>query len=271
MQTMVNEDVTHFTSVDSTADPQFFTRFLDQGNRIPGIIASKPIILGGLRLRGGERVLDIGCGTGADAFELAAQVGPQGRVQGIDISAALIEEARRRATARGSSVSFDVGDAQALRFDDGEFDAVRTERMLMHVPDADRAVAEMARVLRTGGRLSVFDFDWETQFCDSPHKETTRKIAQSFCDGMRNGWIGRRLPRLLKENRLTDLSIVHQTITVHYEFLQLLLGGHVARIVNAGVLTPDEATRWWTYLVNASRAGTFSYGFTAFIVAGTKT
>ena len=61
---------------------------------------------------------------------------------------------------------FEVGDAQALRFADGAFDAVRTERMLMHVPDADRAFAEMVRVLRPGGRLAVFDFELSAEDFD---------------------------------------------------------------------------------------------------------
>ena len=96
-------------------------------------------------------------------------------------------------------MSFEVGDAQSLRFPDESLDAVRTERMLMHVTDPARALAQMVRALRPGGRMAVQDFDWETQFCDSPYKDTTRKIALSFCDGMKNGWIGRRLPRLFRE------------------------------------------------------------------------
>jgi ubiquinone/menaquinone biosynthesis C-methylase UbiE len=51
--------------------------------------------------------------------------------------------------------------------------------MLMHVPDAERAFTEMVRVIRRGGRLSVFDFDWETQIVDSPYTETTRLITNS--------------------------------------------------------------------------------------------
>jgi len=57
--------------------------------------------------------------------------------------------------------------------------------MLMHVSDADRAFDEMVRVIRPGGRLSVFDFDWETQFVDSPCQGTTRLIMRSFCDSSR--------------------------------------------------------------------------------------
>src|SRR5262249_24021695 len=154
---------------------------------------------------------------GADVFDLAARVGASGHVTGIYFSASLIEEASRRAAGRNLPVTFEVGDAQALRRADGEFDAVRTERMLMHVPDADRAFAEMVRVLRPGGHMAVFDFDWETQFCDSSYRDVTRKFAQSFCDGFKHGWIRRRLPRLFKQHQMVDVSVTYHTVTVHFE------------------------------------------------------
>jgi ubiquinone/menaquinone biosynthesis C-methylase UbiE len=267
---MPGQDVTHFTTVDHSADPDFFLHFLDEANKQPGAIAWKPSILQGLRLQPDMRVLEVGCGMGADAFEMAALIAPGGSVTGVDFSESLIAEAVRRADSRPLPVTFEVGDAQALRFADGSFDAVRTERMLMHVPDPSRALAEMARVLRPGGRMAVHDFDWETQFCDSPYKDTTRKIALSVCDGLKNGWIGRCLPRLFREVGMTDVSVSFHTITVTYDFLQLLLGGHVARAVGRGVLSEAEADLWWTHLARANAEGTFLYGFTAFIVAGTK-
>jgi SAM-dependent methyltransferase len=216
------------------------------------------------------KVLDVGCGIGNDAFELVTSVGPSGVVTGVDFSESLIAEASRRGADRGISVKFEVGDAQALRFSDNSFDAVRTERMLMHVPDASKALAEMARVLRPGGRMVVHDFDWESQFCDSPFKETTRKIALSFCNGMKNGWIGRSLPRLFGEIGMIDISVSFRTITFTYEFFQLLLGGHVARAVAAGILSEQEADLWWTHLARANADGIFLYGLTAFVVAGVK-
>jgi ubiquinone/menaquinone biosynthesis C-methylase UbiE len=264
------EDVTFFTSVDRTSEPGFFLRFLDEANKLRDAIALKPIILSGLRLTGGENVLDLGCGLGDDTFEIARIVGAQGRAIGVDVSENMILEARRRAGQRGLKAEFEVGDAQALRFDDGTFDARRTERMLMHVPDADRAFAEMVRVIRPGGRLSVFDFDWETQFVDSPYQETTRLITRSFCDSLKNGWIGRRLPGLFKQHAMTNVSITPHTIMITYPFLELLLGGHVARAQRTGVVGAGEAERWWTQLREAHQAGTFVYGFTGLIVAGVK-
>ena len=263
---MPNEDVTNFTVVDHTADPGFFLHFLEEANKIADW---KDLIVDALHLQPTAHVLDIGCGMGADALGLAERV-PQGHVTGVDFSESLIAEARRRAQGRNLPVTFETGDAQALRFADGSSDAVRTERMLMHIPDASKALSEMARVLRPGGRIVVFDFDWESQFCDSPYKETTRKIAWSFCDGMKNGWIGRRLPRMFREAGMKDVSVVFHTITVSYDFLQLLVGGHVAGAVSSGVLSEEEANLWWNHLAQASSAGEFFYGFTAFIVSGTK-
>lgn len=267
MTTMVQQDPTHFTTVDHTGDPNFFLHFLDEANKIPGIIPIKQALIEALRLHPAAHVLDIGCGTGADALELAAHVGAAGHVTGVDFSEILIGEAIRRAAGRGLPVSFEVGDAQALRFPDGTFDAVRTERMLMHLSDPEKALREMARVLRPGGRMSVQDFDWETQYCDSPYKETTRKIALSFGDALKHGWIGRRLLRLFLEIGMTHVSVQHHILEMPYDFVQLVLGHHVAA---SGALSEQEANRWWTQLAQASAQGTFRYGITGFIVSGVK-
>jgi ubiquinone/menaquinone biosynthesis C-methylase UbiE len=228
---MTNQDVTHFTTVDHPSDPGFFLRFLDAANAMPGVAEWKLAILDALRLEPGMKALDLGCGVGTDAFDLAERVGSKGHITGVDFSESLIAEAIRRAAIRRLPVTFEVGDAQSLSFSDDAFDAVRTERMLMHVPDAEKALSEMARVLRRGGRMAVLDFDWETQFCDSPYKETTRKIALSFCDSMKNGWIGRKLPRKFREAGMKDVAVSFRTILRNYDFLQLLLGGHIVRTV----------------------------------------
>ena len=267
---MKAQDITDFTTVDQTSDPEFYSRFLYQANKNPAIIASKSTIIDGLRLRGGERVLDVGCGIGADVFALAAIVGAEGHVTGVDISETLLQEATTRAAERALSVSFEVADAQDLPFSDELFDAVRAERLLMHVPDAPKAFSDMVRVLRPSGRLSIFDMDWETQFCDSQYREVTRKIALSFCDGIKNGWIGRSLPRLFRQHGFADLTVSYQTVTIDHEFLMLLLGGHVVRAVSAGTITEDEADLWWADLAKAQRESRFLYGWTALTVAGTK-
>ena len=69
---------------------------------------------------------------------------------------------------------------------------------------------------------------------------------------------------------MSDISISFRTITVTYDFLQLLLGGHIVRAVASSVLSGQEADLWWTHLAQANADGNFLYGFTAFIVSGAK-
>jgi SAM-dependent methyltransferase len=97
----------------------------------------------------GERVLDVACGTGNAAF-LAAAAGA--RVTGLDSAARLVDVARARAAAEGADAEFVVGDALDLPFADGAFDAVVSVFGVVFVPDPERAIAEILRVLAPGGR-----------------------------------------------------------------------------------------------------------------------
>jgi ubiquinone/menaquinone biosynthesis C-methylase UbiE len=104
----------------------------------------------------GERVLDVACGTGLVSFRLAEAVGARGAVVGTDISGEMIETARRFAAERDiANASFERSDAEALPFADGSFDAAVCGLGLMYVPDPVKALGEIRRLLRPGGRAAA--------------------------------------------------------------------------------------------------------------------
>jgi ubiquinone/menaquinone biosynthesis C-methylase UbiE len=103
-------------------------------------------------LQPGERVLDVGCGTGVIARLAAAAVGSSGTVTGLDLTPDMIEVAR---AVSPSTIEWHVGDATSLPFADEAYDAVLCQMSLMFMPDRHTAVAEMRRVTATGGRVVV--------------------------------------------------------------------------------------------------------------------
>jgi len=107
----------------------------------------------------GETALDVCCGTGDLAFELAGRIGPDGHVVGCDFSEPMLDLARDKAGARNvSGVRFEWADALNLPYDAGRFDAVTVGFGVRNFADRDRGIREMARVLRPGGRLVILEF-----------------------------------------------------------------------------------------------------------------
>jgi demethylmenaquinone methyltransferase/2-methoxy-6-polyprenyl-1,4-benzoquinol methylase/phosphoethanolamine N-methyltransferase len=117
------------------------------------------------QLSPGNKVLDVGCGTGTLAIAAKAQVGPDGKVHGIDAAPEMIAVARRKAVKFGDAgmdLDFQVGLIEDIPFPDDQFDIVVSSLMIHHLPGDDlkrRGFAEICRVLKPGGRLLVVDFE----------------------------------------------------------------------------------------------------------------
>ena len=110
------------------------------------------------RLEPGERVLDVGCGAGLDSFVAARQVGPAGRVVGVDMTPEMLHKARRTAAALGlGNVEFHHGLAEALPVEDGWADAVISNGVINLCADKKAVLAEIWRVLKPGGVLQFAD------------------------------------------------------------------------------------------------------------------
>ena len=144
-----------FKAEEAAAYDEAAERFAALSERYAGDLAV--LLVERAVIGAGDRVLDVGTGTGVVAAAAAARVGAGGRVVGVDISGAMLSRARQLAAARGLAdrVDYRLMDAEALQLEDQSFDAVVSLFALLHVPDPLRALREMRRVLRPGGRLVV--------------------------------------------------------------------------------------------------------------------
>src|SRR5829696_1926756 len=105
----------------------------------------------------GADALDVCCGTGDLALELRRRIGPDGRVVGCDFSQPMLELARRKSGEQALPVEFGWADALELPYGDASFDAVTIGFGARNLADLERGLAEMARVLRPGGRLVILE------------------------------------------------------------------------------------------------------------------
>lgn len=133
-------------------DADAYDRFMGRWSR-----RLAPLLIGFGGLADGERVLDVGCGTGSLTFALPG-FASLAAVTGIDATASFVAAARVRNT--DPRLAFDVGDARVLPYADGSFDRAYSSLVLQFIPDAAKAVAEMRRVVRPGGTVVAAVWDY---------------------------------------------------------------------------------------------------------------
>lgn len=161
-----------------------------------------------LEVHHGQRILDVGCGAGVDLPALAQIAGPGGTVVGLEINSDLVREARRLMIDRHDAASANVlvfhGDAQRMTIPDAEFDRARTDRALQHFPHPQQALAEIWRVLKPGGIVTLVEPDWGSMVVSpgsaSGVGDETFSKALDWCRRhLANPLMGRNLYGMLRE------------------------------------------------------------------------
>jgi ubiquinone/menaquinone biosynthesis C-methylase UbiE len=219
-------------------------------------------LLAALAIEPGHHVLDVGCGPGTDLAALAAATGPTGAVFGIDQDPQMVAKARAR-MADQPIVQVRQADAHRLPFEADSIDRARTDRVLMHVTDPAAVLAELHRVLRPGGLLTLAEPDWDALAIDHPDLAISRAFTRYIAERVnRNPAIGRQLPRLATQTGYTLRTVRNAAaVFTDFEAAERILGlrRNTERAVAAGYLTADDAHAWLEHLTTGSFFATSSF------------
>lgn len=215
----------------------------------------------------GERALDIGAGTGSTTRALAAAVGPGGSALGVEPNPGLRAIAEERAAEAGGPARFTDGDALSLPVPDASVDVVWCERVLQHLAEPDKAVAEMARVLRPGGRVALLDTDWATTILHPGDPEITAAFTSGALTGAANPYSGRRLVGQLSAAGLViddrgSQALLQDHRSVAWPLIRMLGESAVRR----GALTEAQRDRAYADLSEAAERGALHMSVTMFAV-----
>lgn len=271
---MTSKDVNSaFSNVDQAMDPAHFVR---QMHTVRSTTAEHPYWRPKhdlLQPQAGMRLLDLGCGPGADVKALAELVGSTGLVVGLDQSEVMLAEARQRCAQAGLSVEFRLGDAHHLDWPDGAFDGCHADRVFHHLDAPDQAFKEFVRMAKPGARLVVMEPDFETCVIDSPNHTLTRAILNLGCEVVRNGWMGRHLRALFRDAGLAEVAVeaVPIVFTDYATANQFMwLERTAQRAVDDRLLDAAEVDRWLSELRAADHDGRFFGAVEGFLASGRK-
>ena len=264
--------VPKFDKID-THEASKFTAFLDLAHQQLDVARWKNASHDMLEVGEGDVVLDIGCGTGADAVALARLVGISGRVVGADLSHDLLAVAQERAAPLGLPITFQYADINEPPFADASFTRSRIDRVLHFLPDPAHALREVARVTAAGGRIVVTEPDWRTLTMNGGEEALTSRIVEAGVARTPSTTIGARLPELLAEAGLTVADCRASELHLRtYPVAAALFSLEViaSRAVASTRVDAKEAVRWIRSLQQAEVDGTLDCTLGGSVACGIK-
>ena len=251
-------------------------RQLEAVYQTPDVIAQRHRTFTALEPREGEQILDVGSGPGLLVADLAAVVGHTGHVTGVEISDSMLALARRRIEGGvvADRVTFVKGDAAELPFPDASFDAATSTQVYEYVPDLDRALAELFRVLRPGGRALVLDTDWASMVWNTTDQARMDRIVAAYLERFADPHLPRSLSRGLRAagfriRRRDTLALFNPEYEANsYSVANIdTIGGDVT---SRGRITPDEVQAWRKDLAQLGAEGRYFFSLNRYLFLADK-
>ena len=265
---MTSEPATGFLGFDENE-----ARRVEALYQTPDVVAQRGRVLDALALRAGERVVDLGCGPGLLALQMAERVGSGGEIQCIDASESMVAMAKRRCTPV-KWIEPRAGDVAALPYSDHSFDAGVCTQVYEYVPDIDRALAELYRVLKPGGRAVIVDTDWESCVWHSSDPARMRRVIEAWDRHCPHPHLPSTLePRLRAagfESPRVDVIVLindrYHPDTYSFGVMPLL----AAYSKKHGLLPREEADAWVADLQELGQRGEYFFSLNRYLFSVSK-
>jgi len=246
---------------------------IDKQYAAPAMVEQRRRTLEALRLQPGEVALDIGCGPGYLTRELARQTGQNGRVIGIDTSQPMLDVATARCEGLDNT-SFRLADATSLPFDDASFDAVAVVQVYLFVPDLTRAFAELARVLKPGGRAVIVDTDWDSLVWHSSDAARMDHHIALWKKRYVDATVARRFPGLIGRAGLTiehaDAIPIVELSPDEATYSGSQLPEVAKYLAGKGGIDPAQAQAWERDLRALATQGDYFFALNRFVFLARK-
>lgn len=238
------------------------------------VVRRRELVYDALQPQPRQTVLDLGCGPGFSVAELSDLVGPTGSVVGVDTSPQMLTAAQRRCTHL-SNVRFHQADVSALPVPDASIDAAICVQVLEYIPDPSTALAELARVLRPGGRVVIWDVDWSTISWHSKHPDRMSRVLDAFDDHVAHPALPRTLAPRLQAAGFTGILIDGHCFTTTALDQDSYVGAVIWPVLEAFVpgrrgLSPANARDWAAEQQHLHAQGEFFFSSTQFRAIATR-
>ncbi|MFO8024820.1 methyltransferase domain-containing protein [Thiohalophilus sp.] len=208
------------------------------------------------------RILEVGCGTGVILRNLVQRMNFSGSATGVDQCKAFIDAANKYAEQESitAELDFQVGDIHNLSFDDAVFDLVIAHTVISHVTEPVQVLAEMARVVRPGGIVAIFDGDYASLTYAYPDHGFGQKMDNALATTtFNNPRIMRDLPRLLPDMDLELKSAWGDAVVEIGDgsYFKTFAETYVPYVKNAGLFSEQTVKIWLNEQYRAMENGTF--------------
>jgi arsenite methyltransferase len=248
------------------------SRLVEEFNASAGATVRRARILHALALHPGDWVLDVGSGPGHQAFEMSAVVGGTGRIDGVDPAESALEIARRCGAALGN-VHFQLSEAAHLPFDDATFNAVMSSQVFEYLDDVAGGLAEMFRVLKSGGRVLIHGTDWGALLWHASDPERMARMLESWNRHLADPHLPQTLGWKLSDAGFMNVRaepVVHLETQYDPSSVSAILMKFVVGYVVSQGVPQREADAWADDLRALSSRGAYFFSLNEYIFTADK-